>query len=158
MPRLADDQCYRVVKPIDVQPILSVLDRLQFVHVNNGGGNTGTCDVVLADKFPPPLKDFVAGLGLGGTTARAVLRRLDARQGIAPHTDTWMPAEMDWRRFQIPLVSHPDIVMRWPNDGVEVHLEPGWLYEVRFDRTHEVVHNADCARIHLQIDQVDATV
>lgn len=158
MPRLTNDQCYQVVKPIDLEPIQGGQDRLQFVFVNNGGGNTGTCHVVLADKFSPALKEFVANLGLGGTMARAVLRRLDAGQGIAPHVDQWMPAEADWRRFQIPLVSHPNIKMRWPNDNIEAHLAPGYVYEVRFDRTHEVVNPTDTQRIHLQIDQIDATI
>jgi hypothetical protein len=101
---------------------------------------------------------LVESLDLGGTLARAVLRRLSPRQSIPPHVDDWMPAEADWRRFQVPLITHPDVVMRWPDDGVSVHLEPGFLYEVRYDRAHEVVHGAECERIHLQIDQVDATI
>ena len=88
----------------------------------------------------------------------AFCRKLGPRQGIAPHVDAWMPGEADWRRFQVPLVSDPRIIMRWPDDGVELYLEPGWLYEVRFDRMHEVVNGADIERIHLQIDQVNATI
>lgn len=48
--------------------------------------------------------------------------------------------------------------MRWPDDGVEEYLEPGFLYEVRIDRTHEVVNEADVPRVHLQVDQVNATI
>mgnify|MGYP001577012541 FL=1 len=55
-------------------------------------------------------------------------------------------------------MSHPDIVMRWPDDEVEVHLAPGYLYEVRYDRLHEVVNTTASARIHLQIDQIGATI
>jgi hypothetical protein len=159
MPGLAPHEVYRAIKSVELRPVLAILDRLPFVHVNQGStGVNPACDVVLADKFPPELRALIAELGLGGETARAILRRLTPRQGIAPHVDAWMPAEADWRRFQVPITSHPDIVMRWPDDGIAVHLAPGFLYEVRFDRLHEVVHGADCARTHLQIDQVNATL
>lgn len=148
---------YRAIKRVDLEPVLPTLDRLKFVRVH-GGVSKYPCDVVLASSFTKELHSFIAGLGLGGELARAVLRRLGPRQHIPPHIDDWMPKEADWRRFQIPLISHPDIKMRWPDDGVEVHLEPGYLYEVRFDRMHEVVNNADCYRIHLQLDQVNATI
>lgn len=160
MPRLGERECVRVVKPVELGPVLASLDRMQFVHVNQGGATPDryACDVVLGDKFTPELRALLVSLELGGMTARAILRRLPARQSIPPHVDAWMPAERDWRRFQVPLTSHPSITMRWPDDGVEMHLAPGFLYEVRFDRTHEVVHPADCTRVHLQIDQVDATI
>jgi hypothetical protein len=114
--------------------------------------------VVLMAHFPPEVHALIGALDLGGHLARAVIRKLTPRQSIPPHVDAWMPQEANWRRFQVPLVSHPDIRMRWPDDGVDVYLEPGYLYEVRFDRMHEVVHGADVERIHLQVDQVDATI
>lgn len=150
-------ECYRAIKPVDISPVLEFLDRLNFIHVN-AGGSKYACDVVLRSHFPPPVEALLLSLGLGGETARAVLRRLGPRQSIPPHVDDWMPAETDWRRFQVPITSHPDIVMRWPDDGASLHLAPGWLYEVRFDVTHEVMHRADCARVHLQVDQVGATI
>ena len=154
------DGCYRLIKAVNILPVLATLDQMQFVHVNQGGTTPERygCDVVLENKFTPELKQLLLDLNLGGETARAILRRLPARQSIPPHIDAWMPAEADWRRFQVPLVTHPDIIMRWPDDGVSVHLEPGFLYEVRFDRTHEVIHGANVARTHLQIDQVNATI
>jgi hypothetical protein len=86
-------------------------------------------------------------------------RKLLAHQSIPPHVDDhkWMRGT-DIRRFQLPLISHPDIKMKWPEDGVELHLAPGYLYEVRFDRTHEVINNTDCERIHVQIDQHNAKI
>jgi hypothetical protein len=162
--RLADNECCRVIRQFDIGPVVEALDRMSWFAANITGSvnnpNSYPCDVVLADKFPPVLRELVASidLTLGGDVARAILRRLPPRQSIPPHVDAWMPAEADWRRFQLPLVTHPDVVMRWPKDGVEVHLEPGTLYEVRYDRTHEVVHGADVARVHLQIDQMDATL
>lgn len=152
--------CFRAVKSVDIGPVLGVLDRLQFVSVNQGGTTPERypCDVVLADKFPAELRSLLDGLGLGGRTARAILRRLPPLQSIPPHTDTWMPGEYDWHRFQLPLVTDPSIIMRWPDDGKELHLAAGTLYEVRFDRKHEVVNGWDGERIHLQIDQVDATI
>jgi hypothetical protein len=153
--------CYRLLKSVDIGPVQSSLDRLQFVHVNQGGATPESygCDVVLQDKFTPELRQLIAGLGLGGRQARAVLRRLKPGQSIPPHVDKWMPQEMNWHRFQLPIVTHPSIIMRWPDDGVELHLAAGNLYEVRFDRLHEVVNTqTEVARIHLQIDQVDATI
>lgn len=158
-----DRSVLRQIKPVDITPVLAILPSLQFIGVNVGGSvadpNRYPCFVVLQASFPQALRDFVADLGLGGRLARAILRKLPARQSIPPHIDKWMPAEMDWRRFQVPIVSHPEIVMRWPDDGVAVHLEPGWLYEVRFDRKHEVVNDVPgVERVHLQIDQIGATV
>ena len=160
MPGLAEDQCYQVCKPVNLEPVLAILDRLHFVVVNQGSTevNKTPARIVKPDKFPAELKQLIADLGLGGRAGRHMIRELKPRQGIAPHVDAWMPSEVNWRRFQLPLTSHPDIVMRWPDDGVSLHLVPGWLYEVRFDRTHEVIHGADIPRLHLQIDQVDATI
>ena len=160
MPGLRADQCYQVCKPVNLEPVLAILDRLHFVYVNQGSTDVykTPARIVKPDTFPAELKQLIADLGLGGQVGRHMIRELGPRQGIAPHVDAWMPAEKDWRRFQLPITSHPDIVMRWPDDGVSVHLAPGWLYEVRFDRKHEVVHGADVARLHLQLDQVNATI
>lgn len=157
MPALAPSEVYRVIGPVDLAPVLPILDCLPFFAANVANGKY-PCDVVMESQFPPALKSLLGALGLGGQTARAILRRLAPRQSIPPHVDKWMPAERDWRRFQVPLTSHPDIIMRWPDDGAALYLAPGFLYEVRFDRLHEVVNGADVARIHLQVDQVDATI
>lgn len=151
---MLEHECYRRIKPVDVAPVLRVIDRLEF------SDSGGVCAWVTkqGSVAPPELVRLIQSLELGGSTKRCFCRKLMPRQCIPPHVDEWMPQELNWRRFQVPLLSHPDIVMRWPDDGVEVHLEPGWLYEVRYDRTHEVVHNVNCERIHLQIDQVDATI
>lgn len=150
------DECCRRVRAVDITPILAALPAVAFVPANSGSTNPKRAPCwVPAGALPGAFDTFVAGLDLPGKTRRLLLRRLAPRQGMAPHVDDWL-GEADWRRYQVPLVSHPDIRMRWPDDGVDVHLEPGWLYEVRFDRLHEVVHGADVERIHLQIDQVGA--
>ncbi len=96
---------------------------------------------------------------LGGTPYRRFCRKLLPRGGIKPHIDnTTSGRGLVIRRFQVPVVTHPEIVMRWPDDDAEVHLEPGWIWEVRFDRIHEVVNNTDSERIHIQIDQMEATI
>lgn len=162
MPGLADHKCYQVCKPIDLEPALSLLGRLPFFaingHVTPPDPNKPQCSVSLSDKWPPEFHAWIAALGLGGTLGRAVLRKLSPGQHIPVHTDAWMPGELNWRRFQVPLVSHPDIVMRWPDDGVELYLAPGFLYEVRYDRPHEVIHGAQVDRVHLQLDAIDATI
>ena len=99
---------------------------------------------------------MVLGLNLGGETHRVFLRKLENGQCIPPHIDSWVPK--GWSRFHIPLISHSDIKMRWPMDNIEVHLEPGYLYEVRVDRLHEVINPTNCERIHIQIDQINTTI
>lgn len=155
---LRGDQCYQVVKAVEIGPVVGILDRLSFVSVGGSSASKYKCDVVLRDHFPQEVRDLMASLDLGGMTARAIIRRLAPGQSIPPHIDDWMPGEADWRRFQVPLVSDPRIVMRWPDDGQELYLAPGFLYEVRFDRVHEVTNGADVDRLHLQIDQVNATI
>lgn len=162
MPRLRDDQCVQVVRAVDVAPVVAVLGALPFMsinyHLDGTDPNKPPCDVVLENKFPPEVRAFVSDLGLGGTTGRLLIRRLQPGYGIPLHTDAWMPGEINWRRFQVPLVSDPAIVMRWPDDDVSIHLAPGHLYEVRYDRPHEVLNPTATARTHLQIDQVNATI
>lgn len=162
MPRLTDDQCYTLVKAVDVGPVLAIWDRLPFMsinyHLDGSDPNKPACDVVLSAKFQPEVLALLDDLDLGGKIGRAVIRRLPPHRGIPLHTDAWMPGELNWRRFQIPLVTHPDIRMRWPADNVDVHLEVGNVYEVRYDRPHEVVNPTPVPRAHLQVDQIDATV
>lgn len=154
------ESCYRVIKQVDIQPILGVLNKLEFIHVNQGGTTPDryACDVVLQVKLPKEVTDFIENLELGGSLARAILRRLPPRQSIPPHVDKWMPAEANWSRFQVPIVSDPSVIMGWPEKHTALYLKPGFLYEVRYDIMHEVVNNWDGERIHLQIDQIDATI
>ena len=153
---LAQHEVCKRIKPVDLAPVLRVLDALEFAD------SGGKCAWVTkpGSIAPEPLMDLVRDLGLGGKPARLFCRKLMPHQGIAPHVDDY---EAAWkvgalRRFHVPLTSHPDIKMRWPDDGVEQHLEPGYLWEVRFDRTHEVVNDTECSRVHIQIDQLNATI
>lgn len=157
MPVLRPEECYRLVGPVDVAAAVAAIDRLQFVLVGQSSAAKYKCFVAFAD-LPQEFHDLIASLDLGGTTHRAVVRRLEPRQSIPVHVDDWMPAEADWRRFQVPLVTDPSVVMRWPDDGIETHLAVGNAYEVRYDRAHEVVNNWDGRRVHLQIEQIGATV
>lgn len=149
----AHEVCRRI-KPVDLGPVLDVLDSLEFAD------SGGKCALVTraGSVAPEPLLALVRGLGLGGTFKRMFCRKLRPHQGIEAHVDDWMDEEADWRRFHVPLVSHPEIVMRWPVDNIEVHLEPGYLFEVRFDRLHEVVNKTPFERVHIQIDQLGATI
>lgn len=153
---LAPEECYRLLGPVDISGALPALAGLPFFR--SGGAGRYPADVLMQSQFSPELRHLLEGLGLGGETARAVLRRLAPFQSIPAHVDDWMPSEADWRRFQVPLVTDPRIIMRWPDDDQELHLAAGHLYEVRFDRLHEVENGSDAPRIHLQIDQVGATI
>ena len=153
------DGCYRLIKKVDIEAVRPLMDRLPFFRANQGATDKCVCFAVIESQFPPELKEFIEGLNLGGRHGRQVLRKLPKGVGIDPHTDTWMPAEENWRRFQLPIVTHPDILMRWPDDGVELHLQQGILYEVNFQKMHEVINpQNEIERIHLQVDQIDATI
>lgn len=151
---LRNDEMYRRIGCVDIAPLQHQAHLLEFED------SGGVCaQVSKAGTGPPELLFLLANLHLGGTPYRQFCRKLRPHQGIPPHTDSWIKErELGVRRFQVPVISHPDIKMRWPDDGVEVHLEPGYLYEVRVDRKHEVVNNVDAERIHIQIDQIDATI
>lgn len=147
-------ECYRRVKPVNIVPTLGVIDQLEF---SDSGGK---CAWVTSPGSVAPRQMVVLlqSLRLGGTPKRVFCRKLMPGQPILPHVDDWVPAEWNMRRFHVPLTSHPDIVMRWPDDNQEVYLEPGYLWEVRVDRLHEVVNSAPIERIHIQIDQANATI
>lgn len=150
---------YRCIKPINIQPVLTVLDQLPFVAICMGSTNPNKppCSVVVPGaKLPKEIDALVEELNLGGVSHRVFFRKLAPGQSIPPHVDEWVP--LGWRRFQIPLVSHPDILMRWPDENIEVYLEPGYLWEVDHKTKHEVVHRANVDRIHMQIDQIDAVI
>lgn len=157
--RMAASESFRRIKPVDISDVLPLLGGLEWVHVNQGGKTSDYygCDVCLK-LGSPAFQELFAGLALGGQLARAVLRRLDPRQSIPLHVDSWMPQGHDWRRFQVPLVSDNAIVMHWPEAGHKAWLEPGFLWEVRYETPHEVVNCSDNPRIHLQIDVVGATI
>ncbi len=156
---MLNGRCYELVRAVDITPILAVLPGLVFTAVNAGSTNPAKspCSVVVG-ALPQVITDTVAGLGLGGVTKRILLRKLAPHQGMSPHIDQFLAAEADWRRFQLPLVTDPSVRMRWPEMDEDVHLVAGHLYEVDFSRTHEVVNGWDGERVHLQIDQVGATI
>lgn len=151
---LLETEVFKVIKPVNVGPLVQVAHKLEFVD------SKGECAWVTkpGSVAPPELLSLVNGLHVGGEIKRMFCRRLAPHQGIPVHVDDWIPAELAWRRFQLPILSHPDIVMRWPDDNVELHLAPGFLYEVRFDRLHEVVNPTPFERIHIQLDVVDCTL
>jgi hypothetical protein len=163
MATLRPDQCWQIVGSVDISRAQAVLDRLPFKATNVGSTNPRKCPcyaVPLTATLPAEIVDVVdrALAILGGENHRFMFRKLAPFQGMAPHTDAIMPEEAGWRRFQLPLLTDPRITMRWPEDGEELHLEAGKLYEVRVDRVHEIVNNADVPRVHAQFDQVRSTV
>lgn len=137
------------LRQVDIAPALALLPTLRF---EDTGGTNGW----LADSTP--LMSFVQSLGLKGKVFVVNCRMLPAGQGIPLHTDpkTYAYAGVVERRFHVPLVTHPGVTMRWPGEGIEAHLEAGWLYEVRFDVPHEIVHRAPVDRVHIQINTVEA--
>jgi hypothetical protein len=151
---LSPDEVFRMVRRVDLSSVLPHLEGAVFADT---GGTNGWLmvgrDMVWADEF-------VRGLALGGTVLRTFVRKLPARQGIPPHIDPrlYRPELVREQRFHVPLVTHPAVRMRWPDAGVEAHLEAGCLYEVRYDVLHEVVHDADVDRVHVHVDVANAAV
>lgn len=163
MPALGSDQCWQIVGSVDIGPAAAALSQVKFVPANVGSTNSRKCPChVVPPGYPLPraLEDLVdTAIGiLGGETQRFLFRKLMPGQGMAPHTDELLPAETGWRRFQVPIVSDPAIIMCWPEDDEGIHLAPGIIYEVRVNRLHSVVNCAKIERVHLQIDQTGATV
>lgn len=136
---------YERIRPVDVTGPLAQLSTTAF---EDTGGTNGWLAI-----DPRWLDAFVQELDLGGLVLRAVCRKLPPYQGIPPHID---PSEPGERRFHVPLLTHPAVTMRWPEDRVETHLEAGWLYEVCFTKTHEIVHLAPVDRVHVQINVAGA--
>jgi Aspartyl/Asparaginyl beta-hydroxylase len=133
---------WRKVRKVDISSALAQLPHTRFI---DSGGSNGW----LAHE--PWVREFGAGLNLGGIDY-AVCRKLPPWQGIPQHIDADFPGV---HRYHVPLLTHPDVKMRWPADGVEVHLEAGWLYEVCFTKLHEIVHRAPVDRIHLHYNVVE---
>ncbi len=147
-------RCYQRHQAVDITPALACLSELEYIYSQQNHNLTTVPNV----NVPKPIQELVDGLGLGGETVRLFVRKLRARESIHKHVD-----EHDWmkgfniRRFHIPLISHPDIKMYW-TDIDELYLEPGYLWEVKYDIEHYVVNYTPQQRIHIQIDQSNATI
>jgi len=139
-------KCYRKIRPIDISGPLSLLPTVNFVDTKGTNGWVAKPDWLLP---------FIKTLEPPGKVTFICLRKLPPYQGIPPHIDLWGNTPNLGKRFHIPLITHPDVKMCWPDDGVEVHMEQGWLYEVDFLRLHEVVHLAPVDRIHLHYNVVE---
>lgn len=139
------EQCYRKIRAVDIAGALSRLPGVAFV---NTGGTNGWV------ARPPWLGEFILSLKPEGRVTFTCLRKLPPYQNIPPHIDLWENIPNKGKRYHVPLLTHPDVKMRWPDDGVEVHMEAGWLYEVCFTKLHEVVHLAAVDRVHLHYNVV----
>ena len=133
--------CKRL-RAVDIAPLLDLLPAVEFEDTGGSNGHVA---------YPEWLLPFAQGLDVG-RVIRAVLRLLPPGQGIMAHIDHPHNSWSRGRRYHLPLVTHPLVTMRWPNDGVEEHLEAGWLYEVDHLRLHEVVNRAPVERVHLVVN------
>lgn len=136
--------CYEEVGTVDLRGC--TLEGLTF---RDTGGTNGW----LADPLPEWLPDFLRRLPIEGRILRVDVRKLPAGQGIPPHVDPFVhPSRLVVEhRYQVPIVTHPAVTMRWPEDGVEVHLQAGHVYEVDFTRLHAIVQQAPIDRVHVQV-------
>jgi hypothetical protein len=132
----------RKIRQVDIAPALAELPDTTFVDTGGSNGHIAS---------PEWAKAFARSLELGEVHL-VLVRKLPAGQGIPPHIDTVRGRANIGRRYHVPLVTHPLVTMRWPEDGEEHHLEAGWLYEVDYTRLHEIVHRAPIDRIHVQVN------
>lgn len=140
--RWAVRELCRKVRPVDISSALHELPATVFVDTGGSNGHLAK---------PAWLDDFIATLELGPVHS-AWLRKLPPGQGIPPHIDTQRGRANLGKRCHVPLVTHPLVTMRWPDDGEEHHLEAGWLYEVDYTRRHEIVNRAPIDRVHVQVN------
>lgn len=108
----------------------------------------------------PWLREFVKTLPLGEGHRIALIRILRPEQSIPPHVDRDIKDGVPQRRYQLPLVTHPDVVMSWitPEGTREpYHLQVGHLYEVDYRKIHEVENHSSIDRVHIQIDVLEDT-
>lgn len=134
----------RKIRPVDINLALALLPNTHFIDT---GGTNGWI------AYPEWLPSFVESLQLEELVTYSVCRKLPAWQGIPPHVDHGRDGD---RRYHVPLVTHPSVIMRWPEEDVSVHLEAGFLYEVCFSELHEIVHRAPVDRIHVQVNVTGA--
>jgi hypothetical protein len=135
-----------------------ILDRLDTAGCDLSGvtfRDTGGTNGWLAETLPPWVEPFLKSLPLQGHITQVVLRKLPAGLGIPPHIDpvrNGHPRVIE-HRYHVPLVTHEAVTMRWPDEGTEVHLAAGCLYEVNHNqKVHEVIQHAPVDRVHLCID------
>ena len=132
------------IREVDITEVLSLLPGVDFVDT---GGTNGWI------ASPEWLMPFVDSLSVGKISS-AVCRLLPPFQGIPAHIDSGNNSFNVGRRFHVPLVTHPDVTMVWPNEGITEHLEAGYLYEVDHRTLHEVVNRAPTRRVHIQFNVV----
>ena len=85
-------------------------------------------------------------LGKGQVTMY-VFNLMNSDTKIPPHKDVRTEGK---KRIHIPIVTHPDILLY--NNGDEIHMEVGKVYQIDHNKEHSVVNSTDCERIHLVID------
>lgn len=108
----------------------------------------------------PWLREFVKTLPLGEGHRIALIRILRPEQPIPPHVDRDIKDGVPQRRYQLPLVTHPDVRMTWitlSGERESYHLQAGHLYEVDYRKTHEVENHSSIDRVHIQIDVLEDT-
>ena len=88
--------------------------------------------------------------GKPGYTNRVLLSCIPAGKSILPHTDDFSVAiRSKSYHCHIPIITKPGIIMGFPDDGLEIYMEPGFLYSIDETRKHYVNNPTDLDRVHL---------
>jgi len=144
--------CYKELGTFDLAPLIEMLDHISWRAEYKNPYSVG-CFRVLAPDMPEKYRELVGAYAEKyGTMVRCDVRKVPANGEITPHRDEQVKA--DEHRLHWPLVSHPDIKMSWPEHDLELHLEPGHLYEVNPHQLHTVINPTKVDRVHLMVDVI----
>jgi hypothetical protein len=84
-----------------------------------------------------------------GYQNRVVLSCVPAGCRILPHRDDFGAAQAKSLHCHIPLITHPDAIMGFPEHNLREHMITGHLYSMDASEVHYVDNDSQTDRIHL---------
>lgn len=81
-----------------------------------------------------------------GAFNRVVLSNVPAHKGILPHTDD---RDILTMHGHLPILTHPDITLRYPQRQEAYHLKRGHIYRMDKNQEHAVENPTRLDRVHL---------
>ncbi|TAL13927.1 hypothetical protein EPN95_04540 [Patescibacteria group bacterium] len=85
-----------------------------------------------------------------GYTNRVLLSCVPAGEEILPHRDDFGEVVRNKSyHCHIPIITHPDAIMGYPDKGIELHMKAGHLYSIDETERHYVKNPSKMDRVHL---------
>lgn len=141
---------------VDLEPLVSAVGSIPADRwVFRGDPESDTTCVVREDSpdFPKDIVsrvlDAVTVFGPGYTN-RVVLSCVPPGCEIKPHRDDF-GEEVRSRSVHchIPLTTHPDVIMGFPEHDIEAHMKAGHVYSMDETQVHYVKNPTETRRVHL---------